>query len=103
VDQEHHQHTAGTRWKAAPDVVARRVRGEVLLVPIRKTSGDLDGFFTLNATAAEIWDGATQGRSSAELVSALARSYAVDEAEAEADVRRVTDELVSIGALQRVT
>ena len=88
------------RWKATPDVVARRIRGEVLLVPIRKNSGALDGFFTLNPTAADIWTWAAQGRSAAEMAAALARAYTISESEADGDVRRVTDELVAIGALQ---
>jgi len=38
------------------DLIARQIGDEVILVPIRKESGDLDNIYTLNEVAAFIWN-----------------------------------------------
>lgn len=89
------------QYECSPEVVSRRIRGEILLVPIRRTSADLEGFFTLNPTAAEIWQGIQAGHSIHEMAATLATRYTVSETEAEADVLRLIDELETLGAIRR--
>lgn len=48
--------TPRQRFRRNPDVVAREVGGERLLVPLRGASADLRRVFLLNRTAADAWD-----------------------------------------------
>lgn len=88
-------------WKQTPCIVARRIRGEVLLVPIHSNSENLDSFFTLNPTAAEIWQAICEGWHLAEIAESLSDQYAVSVEEAEADILRLAAELEILGALER--
>jgi hypothetical protein len=90
------------RFKKADGMVARRVRGEHILVPIAGHEGQLDSLYTLNATGSLVWERAVEGMSEAEICRVLAGEYAVDEPGARRDVARVLDELLAIGALERV-
>ncbi len=72
--------------KPAPDVVARRVAGEYLLVPVRRGAAEMDYIFTANEIGSFVFrllDGERDGRAIARLVS---REYEVDEERACADV-----------------
>ena len=90
---------AARRFARAPDVVSRRIRGEHVLVPIRRSSAALDSLYTLNATAGFIWEKAGEGLDAAALARELAAAYEVDAATAAADVERTLAELVAAGAL----
>ena len=83
----------------SPDVVARRIRGEHVLVPIRRSSAALDSIYTLNATAGFIWEQARSGISASDISHSLAKHFRVEPATATADTARVLQELVTIGAL----
>ena len=87
------------RYRRAPDMIARRIRGEHVLVPIRRTSASLDSIFTLNATAGFIWERAGEGLDPAAVARELAATYEIDEATAHGDVARALDELAAAGAL----
>jgi Coenzyme PQQ synthesis protein D (PqqD) len=70
----------------SPDVVARRVAGEYLLVPVRNGAAQMDYIFTANEVGSAIFlllDGARDGRDIARQVS---RDFAVDEDRARRDV-----------------
>ncbi|MGE5279488.1 MAG: PqqD family protein [Deltaproteobacteria bacterium] len=69
-----------------PDIVFRKIAGEYVLVPIRHRVGDLDNIYTLNETAARIWELIDGRRTLAEIRDALAREFAVPAAQAEADL-----------------
>ena len=73
------------RYRRAPDMIARRIRGEHVLVPIRRTSASLDSIFTLNATAGFIWERAGEGLDPAAVARELAATYEIDEATAHGD------------------
>ena len=95
--------SSARRYRRAPDVVSRRIRGEHVLVPIRRSSAALDSIFTLNGTAGFIWEAACDGLDPRALAQKLAATYCVDEVAAIADVNRVLDELLSAGALLPLT
>lgn len=92
---------AARRFARAPDVVSRRIRGEHVLVPIRRSSAALDSIYTLNATAGFIWEKAGAGESPAAIARELAAAFAVDESAAAADVARTINDLLAAGALVR--
>lgn len=86
-------------YRRAPDVVSRRIRGEHVLVPLRRTSAALDSLYTLNETAGFIWEQAGAGLDRAALARAVCARYEVTEAAAATDVARVIGELLAAGAL----
>lgn len=70
----------------SPDVVARRVAGEYLLVPVRSGAAQMDYIFTANEVGSAIFlllDGSRDGR---EIARQLCREFAVEEDRAQRDV-----------------
>jgi hypothetical protein len=70
----------------SPDVVARRVAGEYLLVPVRSGAAQMDYIFTANEIGSAIFrllDGARDGRA---IARQLTREFEVDEERAQRDV-----------------
>jgi hypothetical protein len=70
----------------SPDVVARRVAGEYLLVPVRSGAAQMDFIFTANEIGSVIFrllDGSRDGRA---IARHLSQEFAVDEERARNDV-----------------
>jgi hypothetical protein len=83
--------------RPSPDVVARRVAGEYLLVPVRSGAAQMDFIFTANDIGSRIFqllDGRRDARDIARLVS---EEFDVDEPQALADVVRFLEELLATG------
>jgi len=87
-------------YRQNPDMVARRIRGESILVPISSTMDALDSIISLNETAEFIRFKACEGFNTDAIVKAVMDEYEVDENSAKADVQQVLVELQGIGALQ---
>jgi len=81
-------------------VVERKVRDNLILVPMKTGPARLDALYTLNETAGFIWDSITPGITRDELVARLVAKYDVSEATARQDVQRVLERLTAIGAIQ---
>lgn len=81
-------------------VVERKVRDNLILVPMKTGPARLDALYTLNETAGFIWNAITPGITEDELVARLVEAYEVDEPSARQDVRRVLQKLTSIGAIK---
>jgi len=82
-----------------PSIVARNIAGEVILVPIRNNVGDLDSIYTLNETAAFVWERLDGVRTLAEVVAALVAEYEVEPAQAGQDVLALIAQLESVKAI----
>jgi len=70
----------------SPDVVARRVAGEYLLVPVRSGAAQMDYIFTANEVGSTIFlllNGSRDGR---EIARQLSLQFAVEEERAQRDV-----------------
>jgi len=87
-------------YRQNPDMVARRIRGESILVPISSTMDALDSIISLNETAEFIRTKASEGLSAEAIGKAMMAEYEIDGDTAMADVQQVLAELQSIGALQ---
>ena len=83
-----------------PSIVSRNIAGEMILVPIRSNVGDLDSIYTLNETAARIWELLDGEHSLGAVRDAIVAEFEVEQEEAVQDVLALIAQLESIGAVQ---
>jgi hypothetical protein len=86
-------------FKKSDAVVFRKIGDEYIFVPIRQEVGDLESLYTLNATAARIWellDGTAKGT---EIRDKIIEEFDVTTEEAEEDLVHHLKELESIKAI----
>ncbi len=88
------------RYAKDPNVVAREIAGEQILVPIRKQAADMAAIYVLNETGALIWQLLDGQRSLADVKEALVRLYEVDPDTAEEDLVELVGELLELGMLR---
>ncbi len=89
-----------TLYAKDSDIVSRRVVDEVLLVPVRRTVGEIDCLYALNEVAARIWeliDGLTPLQA---VRDAIVAEFDVSKSEAQQDLMLLVDQLTSIGAIR---
>jgi len=87
--------------KRKNDFMMQNVGGGVnLLVPLGAQVMDLNGFVTLNDTAACVWELLAQDRTEDELARAVAKEFDMDAAIARADVQAFLDEIAAMGLLE---
>jgi hypothetical protein len=80
-------------------VVERKVRDNLILVPMKTGPARLDALYTLNEAASLLWKDIKGETSEDELVTRLLAEYEVNEATARQDVDRILTELAAIGAI----
>lgn len=83
-------------------VVARKVRGDRILVPMASSEEALDSIYVLNETASFMWDQMTAACTAAEIVSRLVDAYDVEEAQAKVDTGGVLADLLAVNAIEVV-
>src|SRR3979411_983123 len=81
-------------------VVSRRVSGETLIVPVRGKGGDLASIYSFNEVASLIWQWLEMPRNVSELVSAVEREYDVDPQQAQQDVSKFLNDMLSVGLVE---
>jgi Coenzyme PQQ synthesis protein D (PqqD) len=82
-------------YAVSPDVVARDIEGEIIIVPLIAGIGDLeDDLFALNETGKVIWDKLDGRRTLGDVISELSAEYQAVEGEIERDVLGLVQELV---------
>lgn len=72
--------------KVNMEFVTREVAGEYLLVPVGKTTLNLNGIMTLNEVGAFLWEKLPQAADEAALVDAVLAEYEAERPEVEKDV-----------------
>lgn len=80
-----------------PDVVARRVAGEHLLVPVRSGVARMDFIFTANEVGSFVFGLLDGRRDTADLARLVSEEFDVDETSARRDVGVFLDLLVEAG------
>ncbi|MEJ2724644.1 MAG: PqqD family protein [Deltaproteobacteria bacterium] len=86
-------------YKKNDAMVSRKIGDEFILVPIRQNVGDLESIYTLNETAARIWeciDGKTRVK---EIKEKLVSEFDVTSEEAEQDLVEHLHQLEAIKAI----
>lgn len=94
------------RFVRSADVVARRIAGEVVLVPIAVRTDDANrrtaNFYVLNETGEFLWERLESPAEPEGLASLLSQHYEIDVDSARADVERFLSDLADCGAIDTV-
>lgn len=86
-------------YKKSDAVVFRKVGEEFILVPIRQSVADLDSIYTLNETAARIWEWVDGKIKVKEIKERIIEEFEVTPDEAERDLVEHLGQLAEIGAI----
>jgi hypothetical protein len=93
------------RFARSGGIVARRVAGELILVPVDARSSDVVAkaadLYALNDTGAELWDALDEPRSAPELARILMSDFDIAHAQATKDVEAFLTDMLQIGAIVR--
>ena len=84
------------------NLVFRRIGDEVILVPIRSGTANLEAIFTINETGATIWELLDGERTLSEIRDALTNEYEVTAEAAQADLVEFIGMLEGIEGVRRV-
>jgi hypothetical protein len=85
--------------KKSEDVVTREIDGKVILMPLHKTSKDLNYIYTLNETASCAWN-LFDGKSTlSDVRNGLSKVYAVNEDKVGKELVEFVKDLKSIKAI----
>jgi len=84
-----------------PNIVFRKIAGEVILVPIRQNVGDLESIYTLNEVAARIWELIDGKRKVEEIKEILVEEFEVSAQEAGKDLIEHLQQLEKIEAITK--
>jgi hypothetical protein len=81
-------------YKASEDVVAREIKGELIIIPLVSGIADIDDeLFSLNDTAKAIWKQLDGYKNLAQIAAGLASEYNADLKKIESDVLGLMGEL----------
>jgi hypothetical protein len=86
-------------YRKSDSIVSRKVGDEFILVPIRQNVGDLDSIYTLNETAARIWELIDGERNLYEIKNMMVEEFDVPASEAEKDLIEHLQQLEGIKAI----
>ncbi|MBU1726817.1 MAG: PqqD family protein [Candidatus Omnitrophica bacterium] len=89
-------------YQKNPDLVYRKIADEVILVPIKKNVGDLESIYTLNESAARIWELIDGKRGASHIRDELVRQFEISEEVAERDLMAFIEQLKSDGMVREV-
>ena len=85
-----------------PSIVSRMIAGEMILVPIKNRLGDMESIYTLNETAARVWELSDGRHTIADIHQQILAEFEVDSLQAEQDVIELIGVLEAEGALVKV-
>ena len=86
-------------YRKGDAIVFRKIGEEYILVSIRQGVGDLESIYTLNETAARIWDLLDGRAKGTEIRDKMTEEFDVTPEEAEKDLVHHLKELASIKAI----
>jgi hypothetical protein len=95
---------AVVKFRRVGDVVARRVAGELILVPFAVRSTDVTTraaeFYVLNDSAELLWNALENAVSRADLARKLMNAFPIDSERASTDVDAFLQSMLEIGAIE---
>jgi hypothetical protein len=84
-----------------PGVIARRIAGETILVPVNQRAEDM-ALFTLNEVGSFVWERLDGSRPLAAIAEEITASFEVEASRASADVLEFMDLLAQVGCASEV-
>lgn len=87
--------------KKNTEMVQRKIEGEIILIPLFKSSQDLSSIYTLNETAGAAWELIDGKRTSAEIKKKLYDRFGVSEAKLDQQLSELIKDLHAIKALKK--
>ena len=81
------------------NIAERKIRDEVILLPISNAAGELGTVYDLNASATMVWELARQGLSEGNIVDHLLEGHDVSRDEVERDVHDILEHLLKLRML----
>jgi hypothetical protein len=84
------------------NMVARKIAGEMVLVPIRQNVGDLASIYNLNEVGARIWELVDGKATAGQIKDRIVEEYEVTPEQAEADLMEFLNQLEQIKAVSLV-
>ena len=94
------------RYARAPGVLARRIAGEVVLIPLNSKSAapgrKAADLFVLNETGERLWEWLDGSADAERLARNLIEEFEVTEEVAREDVQAFLDAMFGIGAIEQV-
>jgi len=89
-------------YRHHPNIVSRSIAGDMVLVPIRKNIADMESIYTLNETAARIWE-LVDGINTLDTIhNKICEEFDIQSEEAKTDLLELIDQLVKLAALEKV-
>ena len=87
------------RYARDVDFVFRRIAEEIILVPVRRNMGDLESIYSLNETAARVWELLDGRRTVGDVLDTLVGEFEVASKTARQDLEALLAHLGEIGAV----
>jgi hypothetical protein len=92
-----------TIYTKSPNMVGRKISGEIVLVPIRHNVGDLTCIYNLNKVGGRIWELIDGGVTVGEIRDIIVQEYEVTPEDAEVDIMEFIEQLEQVGAITSVS
>ena len=89
-------------YRKNPQFIPRQIAGEHILVPLKRTPGQPDALFVLNATGGFIWEQLSETTPVTAIGRRLAEQFDTSPEQATSDVAALLTQLETIGAIQPV-
>lgn len=87
------------KWQRNPNVVARRIGADTILVPTGRDIVEHGSLFTLNDTGSYIWETLARPSTAAQIHAALVQQFDVDGEQARADLDGFLASLARAGCI----
>lgn len=84
-------------YKKNPNIVTRKIAGEMVLVPIKQMANDMSSIYNLNQVGARIWEQFDGETSVEQIRDVIVAEYETTKEEAETDIIAFVNELEKQG------
>ena len=82
-----------------PGMVTRKIQNEIILLPIYKTSDEIECLYTLNKVASQVWSLIDGKRTVAEIKKDMSKKVSSTEKELDKEMSKFLKELKEINAI----
>ena len=86
-----------------PDIVARKIADEMILVPILKSATDLSEVYSMDKVGALIWELIDGVLTVEQITHAITAKFKVEPNQAETDIKEFLTELEDVNAIYAIT